>query len=107
MSSHPSERRRHQRIKVDKAVLKTPGLTALDMSESGMGLSCAKAQSIGKELALELDLNGQALSIKSIVRWCSTAKSIYEGGYHVGVEFEGHSISNQLLIREFIANTKK
>ena len=102
MNSQFVERRRHKRITVDKSVLNNPEFTANDLSESGMQLSCATEQRKGRKIDITLNLEGQTVPLKAEIMWCRKASSVYETGYHVGVQFIEYSVSHELLIRDFV-----
>lgn len=102
MGHYESDRRRHKRVGVDKSILVKAHFTALDLSESGMRLLSKSEQRKGRELELDLKLGTQDMTLKSEVMWCQKVSSVFETGYHIGVQFVGHSVSQQLAIREYI-----
>ena len=97
-----TDRRRHKRVKVDRSVLKSSEYSAQDLSESGMQLSCDSERRKGRKIELTLTLNAETFNVSAEVMWCKKASSIYESGFHIGVQFVGHSIHHQLIIREFV-----
>ena len=97
------DRRRHSRLDVPAKLLVSKTMGALNLSESGMMIKCPKAIPVGRHLQLDLDLDGYRLAISAEVLRCTDARSIYHPGYEIGVRFEGHSVSEQLKLREFIS----
>ena len=87
-----------------RSVLLNSEYTPVDLSESGMQLCCDSEIRIGRILDLSLSIGGRNISINGVVIWCNKSSSIYDNDYRVGIEFSGHSISDQLLIREYIEN---
>ncbi len=102
MENEQVERRRHKRVKVTSSILASTEFTPQDLSESGMQLSCTSELRKGRTIELKLTLDGESFTVHAEVVWCRKASSIYESGYHVGVQFVGHSISQQLVIRNYV-----
>jgi hypothetical protein len=102
MGSYERDRRRYKRVGVDKSVLPGDDFVALDLSESGMQLLSTVEYRKGRELELTLKMNAQSIPLKAEVVWCRKSSSVFEIGYHLGVQFVGHSVGEQLVIREYV-----
>jgi len=96
--------RAHDRIHVSESLVSGAGIAAIDLSEKGMLLHLDKSVSAGTVLSFTLHLEDKSFEVSALVRWCKSATSIFESGVHAGVEFQGHSISAQLAIRDYIAS---
>lgn len=104
MGDNHQDRRRYKRVDVDQSVLQGGEFTALNLSESGMQLLSRVEYRKGRELELALKLNAQSMTLKAEVVWCQKSSSIFESGYHLGVQFVGHSVGEQLAIREYVSS---
>jgi hypothetical protein len=80
-------RRLHPRIGIATNVLKTCGLTALDLSEPGMMLSCSEEQRVGSDLVVELELDGNRLCLSAVIRRCRPSPTLAEPEHCLGLEF--------------------
>ena len=103
MEQYQPDRRRHKRIAVNKSVLESDDFVALDLSESGMQLSCSSEHRQGRRIDMTLHLDDQVLTLTAEVIWCKRASSVFETGYHLGVQFVGYSVSEQLALRDYVA----
>lgn len=94
--------RQHQRYDVPTSILKTPGLTAVNLSEGGMQLKSIVEQSLKKVITLTLQLDRELLVIQASVVRCEKSASIYDSGFNVGVKFNDSSTGDMLIIRKYL-----
>lgn len=97
-----NNRRRHARLEVSKKILPNSEFTPVDLSESGLKISSFAKHTVGKILTFKLKLDDEILTIKGVVRWCRESPSVFETEFHLGIEFQEHSISDQLTLRNYI-----
>ncbi|MFK8047498.1 MAG: PilZ domain-containing protein [Halioglobus sp.] len=94
--------RRHPRVPVQASFVSEPAYSAVNVSETGMCLSCQDEVVVGRKLPLTISIDGEELKLTGLVKWCRAPSSVFESGYRVGVQFENHSITQQLLVRGFV-----
>ena len=94
--------RRHHRVTLSRDIVTSPGLKAIDLSESGLGVETMQALKIGSVIPLELKLDGLELGVQAQVMRCAPSQSIFKNCNIAGLMFVNVPPSDTIKIRRFI-----
>jgi hypothetical protein len=100
-----SNRRRHARALVNPDILVSNDFRLVDLSESGVQLAAIHPRKVGSTIPLVLDIDGQQVNLRAVVRWCKQSHSIFSTDYNMGLQFEGILVNHTLILRRYINET--
>jgi hypothetical protein len=95
-------KRKYQRLIARDGDVLHPEYKWLDISESGMKFHTIKEIKKNRTLTVTLTALTEPIELKCQVMWCREAPSVYEDGYHFGVQFQDLGLMNLLELRKLI-----
>jgi hypothetical protein len=96
------EKRTFRRVTLPDDIVVNDDLCARDLSENGLLLESVYAFSVGRRLALVIDLGGYRIDVVGTVRWSSVSAAVFSRQNLCGVQFTSLKPSDLNAMRRYI-----